>query len=55
MTQPCPHCGCLNTVYVHGHEQCVQCKNNIAPCCDGEIVQEFIEDYVKKQEEKDGK
>lgn len=24
--------------YAHGHAQCVHCKTNIAPCCDGEIA-----------------
>lgn len=35
----CPYCGQSNqTVFVHGHEQCVVCKTNIEPCCEvGEI------------------
>lgn len=24
--------------YVHGHAQCIHCKTNIAPCCDGAQV-----------------
>ena len=24
------------TVFVHGHEQCIFCKINIEPCCQGE-------------------
>ena len=26
----------LNTVVVHGHEQCVYCKSNIFECCSGD-------------------
>ena len=34
----CPYCGqSSQTVYVHGHEQCVFCKTNTEPCCQGEI------------------
>ena len=33
----CLHCGQKsNTVFVHGHEQCVVCKNNVEPCCQGQ-------------------
>jgi hypothetical protein len=33
----CPACGAtLFVVEVHGHGQCVICKTNIQPCCDGE-------------------
>ena len=33
----CPHCGQSNqTVFVHGHEQCVCCNTNLEPCCEGE-------------------
>ena len=32
----CPYCGqSSKTVFVHGHEQCVCCKMNIKPCCEG--------------------
>ena len=32
----CDWCGYLgDAVNVHGHLQCVRCKTNIAPCCDG--------------------
>ena len=24
--------------YAHGHAQCLHCKTNIAPCCDGETA-----------------
>ena len=34
----CPYCGqSSQTVFVHGHEQCVFCKTNVEPCCQGEI------------------
>jgi hypothetical protein len=34
--QRCPRCQSpLNTVVVHGHEQCVICKSNIFECCSG--------------------
>ncbi|MBE08921.1 MAG: hypothetical protein CMM35_01330 [Rhodospirillaceae bacterium] len=33
----CPWCGAPTPMdYIHGHAQCVNCKTNIAPCCDGE-------------------
>lgn len=33
----CPYCGqSSQTVFVHGHEQCLFCKINIEPCCQGE-------------------
>ena len=33
----CPYCGQSNqTVFVHGHEQCVCCNTNIESCCEGE-------------------
>ncbi|MBO42704.1 MAG: hypothetical protein CMM28_03185 [Rhodospirillaceae bacterium] len=32
----CPFCGHITPLdYVHGHAQCIICKTNIAPCCDG--------------------
>ena len=34
----CPFCGqSSQTVFVHGHEQCVFCKTNVEPCCQGEV------------------
>ena len=34
----CPYCGqSSQTVFVHGHEQCVFCKTNVEPCCQGEV------------------
>ncbi len=24
------------TIFVHGHEQCLLCKNNVEPCCQGD-------------------
>ena len=37
MLQPrCPCCGKPETIiWVHGHGQCVHCKMNVMPCCDG--------------------
>lgn len=32
----CPACGQPeNIMWVHGHGQCVHCKMNVVPCCDG--------------------
>ena len=37
--QRCPRCQSpLNTVVVHGHEQCVICKSNIFECCSGDTT-----------------
>ena len=34
----CPYCGqSSQTVFVHGHEQCVVCKTNVEPCCSGKV------------------
>ena len=36
----CPYCGqSSQTVFVHGHEQCVVCKTNIEPCCSGQELE----------------
>jgi hypothetical protein len=36
----CPWCGAPTPAnYVHGHVQCVACKRNIDPCCEGEQAQ----------------
>ena len=33
----CSYCGqSSQTVFVHGHEQCVDCKTNVEPCCLGQ-------------------
>ena len=33
----CSYCGqSSQTVFVHGHEQCVVCKTNVEPCCSGQ-------------------
>ena len=33
----CVWCGFLTpSDYVHGHVQCVVCKHNLEPCCEGE-------------------
>jgi len=35
----CHYCGqSSKTVFVHGHEQCVVCKINVEPCCQGELT-----------------
>lgn len=35
--EQCPYCNCnAPFVYVHGHYQCVACKQNVMPCCGGE-------------------
>ena len=32
----CPYLGqSSQTVFVHGHEQCVVCITNVEPCCHG--------------------
>lgn len=36
----CPWCGAPTPAnYVHGHVQCLGCKKNIDPCCEGEQAQ----------------
>ncbi|MEC7245644.1 MAG: hypothetical protein VXW06_01790 [Pseudomonadota bacterium] len=36
----CPRCHSpLQTIRVHGHEQCAICKSNIFECCSGEQCQ----------------
>ena len=38
----CPYCGqSSHTVFVHGHEQCVVCKTNVEPCCQGEFPKSY--------------
>ena len=35
----CPYCGhSSQTVFVHGHEQCVVCKTNVEPYCQGQVL-----------------
>ena len=35
----CPYCGqSSQTLFVHGHEQCVVCKTNVEPCCQGQVL-----------------
>ena len=35
--QRCPRCHSrLETIVVHGHEQCSICKSNIFECCSGD-------------------
>ena len=41
----CPSCGrSSQTVFVHGHEQCLVCKTNVEPCCSG---QELVNGELK--------
>ena len=41
----CAYCGqSSQTVFVHGHEQCVFCKTNIEPCCQGEVKEYDLTD-----------
>jgi len=36
----CNRCGCeAKTIYVHGHEQCSQCKSVVEDCCQGTTAQ----------------
>ena len=38
--QRCPRCQHeLNTIVVHGHEQCIICKSNIFECCSGDTCE----------------
>ena len=35
----CPYCGqSSQTVFVHGHEQCVVFKTNVEHCCQGQVL-----------------
>ena len=46
----CPYCGqSSQTVFVHGHEQCVFCKTNVEPCCQGEVQESDWNDNYKRQ------
>ena len=37
--QRCPRCAApLQTIVVHGHEACANCKSNIMECCTGTLV-----------------
>jgi len=34
--EPCPFCASVRgQVFVHGHYQCVDCGQNVTPCCEG--------------------
>jgi len=38
--QRCPRCQSrLETIVVHGHEQCIICKSNIFECCSGDTCE----------------
>ena len=46
----CPYCGqSSQTVFVHGHEQCVVCKTNVEPCCQGEVKESYWTDNYNQQ------
>ena len=41
----CPYCGQLSqTLFVHGHEQCILCKTNVEPCCQGAVQEVNLTD-----------
>jgi hypothetical protein len=45
----CPDCGqSSQTVFVHGHEQCVVFKTDVEPCCSG---QELVNGKLKTKVE----
>ena len=45
----CLYCGqSSQTVFVHGHEQCVVCKTNVEPCCQGVFIKDVKLDEVGK-------
>ena len=45
----CPSCGrSSQTVFLHGHEQCLVCKTNVEPCCSG---QELVNGELKTKME----
>jgi hypothetical protein len=38
--QRCPRChSILETIVIHGHEQCLVCKSNIFECCSGDTCE----------------
>ena len=40
MGKVCTYCGqSSQTLFVHGHEQCVVCKTNVEPCCSGQALE----------------
>ena len=48
--QICPACNqATEIVFIHGHGQCSFCRNNIDPCCQGEMANEENKDNIKKQ------
>lgn len=43
----CPRCNNpLNTVLVHGHEECVSCHQVIDDCCQGECATNYSSSTV---------
>ena len=52
MEQLCEYCGYYGEmIFVHSHYQCPRCKNNVVPCCEGEIFQEGMSEEDKPEEE----
>ena len=48
----CPRCHSpLETIVVHGHEQCAVCKSNILDCCSGETCQPELQAPRPPQQE----
>ena len=42
---PCGYCGYVGVpVFVHGHGECKNCRNNIDECCSGERNQPPVDD-----------
>ncbi len=34
--EPCGYCGSqLGSIFIHGHEQCIECRNVLVGCCEG--------------------
>ena len=45
----CPMCrSAKGSVFVHGHYQCLDCKQNIYPCCSGESCEQELSGYDDK-------
>ena len=45
----CPYCSqSSQTVFVHGHEQCVVCNTNVEPCYQGEFSKSSWTNHLDK-------
>gem|GEM_PF-4764551 len=52
----CGYCGYFGEmVFVHSHYQCPRCKNNIAPCCEGENMEESNDEDTGNSTQKNNK